>query len=174
MSAVLARFTPGRGKRLIVFLGLVMFTGAAAWMLLALEPGAQAATLVRLALWAALVLCPVFAADTLARLIRHTPTIVATDRGLVFRTILGFSAPLPWAEIAGFRAVIMGKKPWLAIYLHDPLGSFGRMSLWTRLMLARSHSAGVPNITFRAIDLGVSPTEAAESLERLRAGRAAP
>jgi len=171
MSVMLARFTPGRGKLLVTFLGLVMFTIAAAWVLLSLDAGAEGATYARLVLWAALVLCPVFAVDTLVRLIRHTPTIVATEQGLVFRSILGFSAPIPWAEIGGFRAVIMGKKPWLAIYLDNPLASFARMGLWTRLMHARSHSAGVPNIAFRAIDLGVSPAEAAEALERVRQGR---
>jgi hypothetical protein len=38
-------------------------------------------------------------------------------------------------------------------------------------MHARSHAPGVPNITFRAIHLGVTPAEAAEVLERLRKQR---
>lgn len=171
MTAILARFTPGRGKLVVTFLGLVMFTVAAAYVLVSIDAGAAGMSFARIALWAALVLCPVLAADTLARIVRRTPTIVATEEGLVFRSLLGFSAPIPWAEIGGFRAVIMGKRPHLAIYLEDPVATFARMGAWTRLMHARSHAPGVPNITFRAIHLGVTPAEAAEVLERLRKQR---
>lgn len=171
---VLARFVPERGKLVVTFLGLVLFTAAAAYLLLATDAAelAQASTFMRLALWAVLVLCPVFAADALARLMRRTPTVVATAEGLVLRSVLGFSAPIPWREIGGFRAMVMGKKPWLAIYLDDPVGTFSRLGTWTRLMHAKSHAAGVPNIAFRAIHLGVSPAEAAAVLEGIRRNRA--
>lgn len=173
MSEVLARFGPKRGTQIVTLLGLVLFTVAAAYVLVTVEPEAlaQASTFMRLALWAVLVGCPVFAADTLARILRRTPTVVATVEGLVFRSIAGFSAPIPWGEIGAFRAVIMGKKPWLAIYLDDPVGTFSRMGTMTRLMHAKSHAAGTPNIAFRAISLGVSPAEAAAVLEGIREKR---
>jgi hypothetical protein len=175
VSEVLASFGPGRGKLAVIFLGLVLFTVAAAYVLLTIDPSdlAQASSFMRLALWAVLVLCPVFAADTLARLVRRTPTVVATGEGLVFRSIIGFSAPIPWCEIGAFRPVIIGKKPWLAIYFDDPVGTFSRLGIWTRLMHAKSHAAGAPNITFRAISLGVSPAEAAAVLEGIRCRRSA-
>ena len=86
----------------------------------------------------------------------------------MLRSILGFAAPIPWSEIGAFRAVIMGKKPFLAIYLDDPVGTFARLGTGARLMLAKSHAVGVPNIALRAIHLGVTPAEAAEVLEGLR------
>ena len=169
MSAILASFTPSRAKMVVMFLGQIMFTVFAAYLLLAAEPGSLG--FFRYAIWAALVLCPVYAVDLLLRILRRTPTIVATDQGLVFRTILGFSAPIPWAQIGEFRSVIMGKKPWLAIYLEDPRATFEAMPLGPRLMLAKSHSPGVPNISFREISLGASPEEAAKVLERVRAAQ---
>jgi hypothetical protein len=170
VSEVLAGFVPERGKLVVTFLGLVMFTAAAAFVLLATDPDelAQASVFGQAALWAALVLCPVFAVDALARLVRRTPTVVATSEGLVFRSVLGFSQPIPWSEIGAFRPVIMGKKPWLAIYLDDPVGTFARLGTWTRVMHAKSHAAGAPNLAFRAINLGASPAEAAETLEAIR------
>ena len=113
------------------------------------------------------------AADMLARIIRRTPTVVAIDDGLVLRSALGFSAPIPWPEISGFRSMIMGKKPYLAVYLDNPNGTFGRMGAASRLMHAKSHAAGVPNIAFRAIHLGVSPAVAAAVLEGIRQGKEA-
>ena len=171
MTEVLARFTPQRGKLVVMFLGLLMFTGFAAYILLEAEP--EALGLIRYAAWAAVVFCPVYAVDMAVRIVRRTPTVVATEQGLVLRSILGFSAPIPWAEIGEFRQVIMGKRPWLAVYLEDPRATFGRMDFGSRLMHARSHAAGVPNLTFRAIQLGVSPDEAAKELERIRKGRKA-
>jgi hypothetical protein len=170
VSDVLARFVPHRGKLVVTFIGLVMFFAAAVYAMLAIGPEElrNGSGIGRLALWAALVGCPVFAADVLARILRRTPNVVATGEGLVFRSIAGFSEPIPWREISGFRSVIMGKKPYLAIYLDDPNGTFGRLGMWTRLMHAKSHAAGVPNIAFRAIHLGVSPAEAAEVLEGIR------
>ena len=172
-NIVLARFVPERGKLVITFLGLLMFMVAAIYMMIAIGPEElrNGSGFGRLALWAALVLCPVFAADTLARIVRRTPSVVATGEGLVFRSVLGFSAPIPWPEIAGFRPVIMGKKPYLAIYLDDPVRTFARLGVWTRLMHAKSHAAGVPNIVFREIHLGVSPAEAAAVLEGIRLER---
>jgi hypothetical protein len=178
-NRVLASFAPHRGKLLVTFLGLVMFTAAGAYVLLAVEPEQIRAALGvgefgRLALWAVLVLCPVFAVDALARIMRRTPNVVATGEGLAFRSIAGFSEPIPWREISGVRAVFISKKPYLAIYIDDPNGVFGRMGTWTRLMHAKSHAAGVPNITLRAIQLGVSPAEAAEVLEGIRENFQAP
>ena len=164
MSEVLARFVPHRGKLVATFLGLVMFMAAAVYVMVAIGPEAlrNEAGLWRLVLWAVLLGCPVFAADALARIVRRTPTVVAVEEGLVLRSVLGFSAPIPWAEIGAFRPVIMGKKPFLAIYLDDPVRTFARLGIGARLMHAKSHAAGVPNIVFRALHLGVSPAEAAE------------
>ncbi len=119
---VLARFTPNRGILLGMFLGLVMFTVAAAGTLLTVDPEElrQGPPFGRQALWVALVACPVFAADMLARLIRRTPNLVATKEGLVLRSILGFTPPIPWHRIAGFSPVVIGKKAFLGIYLDDP------------------------------------------------------
>jgi len=166
---VLASFTPSRAKQVVMFLGFVMFAAAAAYVLLAAEPGALG--LIRYAIWAALVICPVYAVDTLARIVRRTPTVVATTEGLVFRTILGFSRPIPWAEIGEFRPVIMGKKPWLAVFLEDPRATFAAMDAGSRLLLAKSHTAGVPNIALRAIQLGVGVEEASATLEKVRKSR---
>ncbi len=175
-NGVLARFVPHRGKLVATFLGLVMFMAAAVYVMIDIGPEAlrDGSGLGRLVLWAALLGCPVFAADALARIVRRTPTVVAVEEGLVLRSVLGFSEPIPWREIGAFRPVIMGKKPYLAIYLDDPVGTFARLGILTRLMHAKSHSAGVPNIVFRAIHLGVSPAEAAEVLERVRGERRAP
>ncbi len=173
-NAVLARFVPHRGKLVVTFLGLVMFMAAAVYVVIAIggpEKLRSEVGLWRLVLWAALIGCPVFAADTLARIVRRVPTVVATGEGLVLRSVLGFCAPIPWAEIGAFCAVVMGKKPYLAIYLDDPVGTFARLGIGARLMHAKSHASGVPNITFRAIHLGVSPAEAAEVLEGIRQGR---
>jgi hypothetical protein len=170
VSEVLARFAPRRAILVVTFLGLLLFTAAAAFVLLSLDPAdlEQASTFGRVALWAVLAGCPVFAADALARIVRRTPTVVATAEGLVLRSVLGFSAPIPWGEIGAIRAVIMGKKPWLAIYLDDPVGAFSRLGSVSRLMHAKSHAPGVPNIAFRAISLGVGPAEAAAVLEGIR------
>lgn len=167
---ILASFVPSRTKMVIYFLGQVMFTAAAAHVLLTIGPeGFRAGYgFVRVALWVALVLCPVMAVDTLARILRRTPNVVATEQGLAFRSILGFSRPIPWSEIGGFREVIMGKRPHLAVYLEAPVDTLARMNFWTRMMHAKSHAAGVPNIVFRAIQLGVTPHEAAEVLESVR------
>jgi len=172
-NSVLARFVPERGKLLVTFLGLMMFMAAAVYVMVVIGPEAlrNGSGFGRLALWAVLLFCPIFAADTLARIVRRTPTLVATEQGLVLRSVLGFSAPVRWSEISVIMPVIMGKKPYLAIYLADPVGSFARMGTMTRLMHAKSHAAGVPNIAFRAIQLGVSPVEAAEVLEGIRGAR---
>ncbi len=173
---VLARYTPHRGKLVPMFLGLAMFMAAAVYLMIAIGPQAlrNEAGLWRLALWAVLILCPVFAADELARIVRRTPNVVATEEGLVFRSVLGYSEPIPWREIGAFSPVIMSKKPYLAIYLDDPVGTFARLGILARLMHAKSHAAGVPNIVFRAIHLGVSPADAAEVLEGIRGARRAP
>jgi hypothetical protein len=175
MSEVLARFVPERGKLVVSFIGLLMFFAAALWVMIEVGPQRlrTEAGLWRLVLWAVLVGCPVLAADTLARILRRTPTVVAIEEGLVLRSILGFSPPIPWAEITEFRPVMMGKKPFLGIFLADPVASFARMDFATRLMHAKSHAAGVPNIAFRAIHLGVGPVGAAEELEAIRQAQSA-
>ena len=122
----------------------------------------------------ALVACPVFAADMLARVIRRTPNLVAPGEGLVLRSILGFTPPIPWNRIAAIGPVVIGKKAYLGIYLDDPPETLAGLGIGMRLMHVRSHAAGVPNITLRAIHLGANPLEAAEVLERIRVERVAP
>ena len=173
---ILARFVPHRGKLVVMFLGMVMFTVAAAGVLIGIDPEAlrQGPTLIRLALWGALVLCPVFGADMLARLVRRTPMVVATEEGLVLRSTLGFTPPIPWREIAAFSPVTIGRKPYLGIYLDAPRETLGRFGTMMQLMHVRSHGTGAANIVFRAFQLGASPAEAAEVLERVRKERGAP
>jgi hypothetical protein len=146
---------------------------AAAGTLLTVTPEelSQGPAFARQALWAVLVLCPVFAVDMAARIIRRTPNLVATEDGLVFRSILGFSPPIPWSEIAHIGPVVMGKKLYLGFHLEDPVATFARFGFGMRLMHAKSHAPGVPNITFRAIHLGVTPAEAAAVLEGMRRER---
>jgi len=175
-NRILARFTPRRGLLAGMFLCLVMFTVGAAGALLTADPEelSKGPAFARQALWVVLVLCPVFAADMAARIIRRTPNLVATGEGLVFRSILGFSPPIPWSEIANIGPVVMGKKLYLGIQLEDPIATFARFGTGMRLMHAKSHAPGVPNITFRAIHLGVSPVEAAELLEEIRQEKKVP
>ncbi len=156
-----------------MFFGLVMFTVAAAGALLTASPEdlRQGPAFGRQALWVVLVLCPVFAVDLAVRIIRRTPALVATGEGLVFRSILGFSPPIPWREISYIGPVVMGKKLYLGIHLKDPVATFARFGTGMRLMHAKSHAANVPNITFRAIHLGVNPPEAAVVLEGIRQGK---
>jgi hypothetical protein len=174
VSRVLARFTPKRGMQIGIFLCLVMFTLAAAATLLVVPPERMAGDswFGRVSLWLVVVLCPIYAADTLARIVRRTPTVVATEAGLVFRSLAGFTQPIPWSEIEAIGATVMGKKLYLAIQLKDPRASFARLGTWGRLVFAKSHARNVPNITFRAIHLGANPIEAAEVLEGIRAERA--
>ncbi|MFQ5565306.1 MAG: hypothetical protein ACE5EU_02985 [Paracoccaceae bacterium] len=173
---VLARFTPHRGILAGMFLCLVMFTVAAAGTLLTVEPEdlQHGPPFGRQALWVVLVACPVFAADTLARLIRRTPNLVATEEGLVLRSILGFTPPIPWSRIAAIGPVVIGKKLYLGINLDDPRRTLAGFGTGMRLMHVRSHAENVPNITLRAFHLGANPVEAAEVLERIRVARGAP
>jgi hypothetical protein len=159
-----------------MFLGLVMFTVAAAGTLLTVDAEAlrQGPAFGRQALWVVLVACPVFAADMLARLVRRTPNLVATEEGLVLRSILGFTPPIPWRRIAAFSPVVIGKKAFLGIYLDDPRETLAGLGMGMRLMHVRSHAAAVPNITLRAHQLGANPVEAAEVLERIRVERCKP
>jgi len=172
---ILARFVPHQGKLAVMFLGMVMFTAAAAGVLLTIDPEAlrQAPTLVRLGLWGSLVLCPVFGADMLARLVRRTPMVVATEEGLVLRSTLGFTPPIPWREIVAFRPVTIGRKPYLGIYLDAPRETLGRLGTWMQMMHVKSHGTGAANIVFRAFQLGARPEQAAEVLERVRKEREA-
>ena len=172
-SKMLARFVPYRSKLVVMFLGMVMFTVAAAGVLLTIDPEAlsQAPTLIRLGLWGSLVLCPVFGADMLARLVRRTPTGVATEEGLVLRSTLGFTTPIPWREITAFRPVTIGRKPYLGIYLDDPRGTLGGFGTMMQMIHVKSHQTGAANIVFRSFQLGVTPEQAAEVLERIRAKR---
>jgi len=173
---ILARFVPYRIKLVVMCLGMAMFTAAAAGVLLTIEPEAlrQAPTLIRLGLWGSLVACPVFGVDMAVRLIRRTPTVVATAEGLVLRSTLGFTSPIPWREITSFRPVTIGRKPYLGIYLDNPNETLAGLGTWMQMMHVRSLKAGGANIVFRSFQIGVTPEQAAEVLERIRAGRGAP
>ncbi len=170
---ILARFVPHRVTLVVMCLGMVMFTVAAAGVLIGIDPESlrQGPTLIRLALWGALVLCPVVGADLLARLLRRTPTVVASEEGLVLRSTLGFTPPIPWREIVRFSPVSIGRKPYLGIYLDTPRETLGRFGTMMQLMHVRSHGTGAANIVFRAFQLGVAPEQAAEVLERIRRER---
>jgi len=117
MNKVLARFTPKRGMQIGIFICLVMFAVAAAFTLLTVPPEQMVGdfSFSRISLWLVVVLCPVYAVDTLARIIRRTPTVVATEAGLVFRSLASFTEPIPWDEIEAIGATVMGKKLYLAI-----------------------------------------------------------
>jgi hypothetical protein len=170
-DAGLARFAPAPGKRAVMAGGLAVFAGLAAWVLW-LTPAeawaAEGAGVVRLALWGAAVLCPLWAADYAVRLARGTPTLVASAEGLEARAAFGATARLRWQEISLIAPVEMGRKRWLAVYLVTPRETLGRLGLLSRIMLARSHGEGVPNLAFRAFQLGVAPEQAAETLEHIR------
>lgn len=174
MTRILARFTPKRAMLIGIFVCLVLFAGAAAVTLLTVpaETLAKGSWFAHLSLWLVLVFCPVSAVDTLARIIRRTPTVVATEQGLVFRSLAGFSAPIPWDEIEAIGPAVTGKKLYLAIQLKNPRASFARLGTWGRLVFAKSHAENVPNITFRWFHLGTSPITAAEVLEGIRLERA--
>ena len=173
---ILARFVPNRIMLVVMFLGMVMFTVTAGGLLLSVDPEElrQGPTFIRLALWGALVLCPVFGADMLVRLVRRTPTVVATKEGLVLRSTLVFTPPIPWREIAAFRRVTIGRKPYLGIFLDDPRNTLAGLGTWMQMMHVRSHDTGVSNIVFRSFQLGVAPGVAAKVLERIRVERCAP
>jgi len=156
--------------------GLAMFTVAAAGLLLTekSEDMEQGLGFARLSLWLVLVACPVFAVDTWVRLTRRTPSLVATEEGLVFRSILGFSPPIPWREIDLIAPVLIGKKLYLGIYLNNPNATLTGFGTGMRLIHVRNHAAGDANIAVRAFRLGVNPIEAAGVLERIRTERGAP
>ncbi len=128
--------------------------------------------MLRGALWAVAVLCPVYGAEIAVRVARGTPTLAATEEGLVMRSIFGASALVRWEDIARIAPVEMGRKPWLAVYLHDPVATLARLGLGARVVLAKSHAEGVPNFAFRSLQLGTSPERAAETLEPIRQARA--
>jgi hypothetical protein len=170
---ILARFMPYRIMLGVMFLGMVMFTVAAAGVLLNVDPEKlrQGSTFIRLSLWGALVLCPVFGVDMLVRLVRRTPTVVAAEDGLALRSILGFAPAIPWKRIVAFRPVVISKKTYLGIYLDDPRDTLTGFGTWMQLMHVKSLDKGAANIVFRSFQLGVAPEKAAEVLERIRAGR---
>lgn len=167
---VLASFAPKRWVLAVTGAGLLVFAATAVVALLKLEPSAEGdwALPQRLALWAAIVFCPVYAWDALQRLRRGLPTLLATGEGLAFRSVLGITRPIPWDEIEAIGPVVMGKKMYLAVVLADPGRSLARFGTLERLMHVRSHAAGEPNITLRGIQLGTSVVEAARRLENLR------
>jgi hypothetical protein len=173
---ILARFVPNRIMLAVMFIGMVMFTVTAGGVLLSVDPEElrQGPTFIRLALWGALVLCPVFGADMAVRLVRRTPTVVATEEGLVLRSTLGFTPPIPWREITAFRPVTLGRKPYLGIYLDAPRDTLAKLGTWMQMMHVKSHDTGAANIVFRSFQLGARPVEAAEVLERIRVERCAP
>lgn len=168
----LARFVPDRGMMLVMAAGLVVFSVLAAWALAAAlgeaEGEAGGSGILRAALWAVAVLCPVYGAEMAVRVARGTPTLAATEEGLVLRSLFGASARLRWDEVALVAPVEMGRKLWLAIYLHEPRAVLGRLGLMARVVLVRSHGEGVPNFAFRYYQLGTAPEMAAETLEAIR------
>jgi hypothetical protein len=167
----LARFVPARGKLAVMVAGLVVFTGLAAWLLRITPAEAwegEEAVILRLALWAVVVLCPVYAVDLAIRLARGTPTLIATGEGLVLNAAFGVSTFVPWDDIEMIAPVEMSRKLWLGIYLRHPVETLAHLGTVPRLMLVKSHAEGVPSFAFRAIRLGRSPADAAELLERLR------
>ncbi len=167
MSQILARFVPHRGLTAGMFAGFVLFAFAAVLALMnanAADLG-EGATVVRISLWIIVVLCPVYAVDLFFRLVRGTPTLVATSGGIVMRSILGFTDPIPWAEIDEFAAVVISKKLCLGIFLTDPRRTLADYSMMMRFMHVRAHDPGEANIAFRWIHLGRSPVEAAEVLQ---------
>ncbi len=172
---VLARFAPKPWVLVVTVLGLALFAATAVVALLMLEPDAADGWELprRLALWAAIVFCPVYAWDALQRLRHGLPSLVATEEGLVFRSILGFTPPVPWSEIEAIGPAVLGKKLYLAVALHDPGRSLTRFGTLERLLHVRSHAAGQPNITLRGIQLGMNAAEAARTVEEFRvaAGR---
>ncbi len=171
MSRELARFAPPRGMLAVMAGGLAVFTGLAGWVLWLTPAGAweaEGAGVVRVALWAVALGCPLWAADYAVRLARATPTLVATAEGLEARAAFGAAARFGWEEIAQIAPVEMGRKFWLAVYLDAPRQTLGRLGLFSRLMLAKSHGEGVPNLAFRYYQLGAAPETAAETLEAIR------
>ena len=172
-SKMLARFVPYRSKLVVMFLGMVMFTVAAAGVLLNIDPEAlsPAPTLIRLWRWASLVLRSVFGSYSLALRGRRPPPVVPAAAGLVLRSTLGFTTPIPWREITSFRPVTIGRKPYLGIYLDDPRETLTGLGTWMQLMHVKSLKTGAANIVFRSFQLGVAPEKAADVLERIRAKR---
>lgn len=174
MTRELARFVPARGKLAVMVAGLGAFACLAAWLLWITPTEAwegEEAVILHLALWAVVVLCPVYAVDLAIRLARGTPTLIATGEGLVLNAAFGLSAFVPWADIDTIAPVEMSRKLWLGIYLRHPVETLARLETVPHLMLVKSHAAGVPSFAYRAIRLGRSPADAAEQLERLRQGR---
>lgn len=172
--AELAGFAPARGKLTVLVAGLLAFAGLAGWVLWITPAEAWAGEvpgILQVALWAAATLCPLCAADHAVRLLRHTPTLVATPEGLALRGAFGVAARLRWQEISLIAPVEMGRKVWLAVYLNQPHATLGHLGVWTRLILVKSHAEGEPNFALRAIQLGAAPEHAAEALERIRQGR---
>jgi len=167
---VLASFAPKPWILVVTFLGLVLFTATAVIALTMLEPvpGDDWALARRIGLWSAIVFCPAYAWDVWQRLRRKLPSLVATEEGLVFRSILGFTPTIPWSEIEAIGPVVLGKKAYLAVFLADPRRGLAEIGNWQRLMHVRSHSAGEPNITLRGIQIGMNVAEAAKVLERIR------
>ena len=169
MSRVLARFVPQWWIQAGLAAGLVLFAAAAVTALLTADPAAlgEGATVARVCLWLVVVLCPVFAVDAVARLIRRTPTLVATDEGVSMRSILGYTDPIPWGDIQAFVPEVISKKLWLAIYLRDPGHTLADYSILTRLLHVRTHDEDAPNITLRRYQLGMNPIEAVQLLNEL-------
>lgn len=167
----LARFAPARGKLAVMAGGLVVFAGLAGWLLWITPPEGwegESGGIMWIGLWAVALGCPLWAADYAVRLARGTPTLVATTEGLEARGSFGAAAHLRWDEVSLIAPVEMGRKFWLAIYLHAPRQTLGRLGLLSRTVLAKSHAEGVPNLAFRAIQLGAPPEVAAEALEAIR------
>lgn len=149
--------------------GLVLFAVAAVTALLTADPATlgEGLTVPRVSLWLVVVLCPVFAVDAVIRMVRRTPSMVATEEGVLLRSIMGYTDPIQWHEIKAFVPEVISKKLWLAIYLSDPGETLAGYSLVTRLLHVRSHDEDAPNITLRRYQLGMDPIEAAKMLNDL-------
>jgi len=179
LSRVLARFAPKAYIQAGMAAGLALFSAAAVTALLTADPATlgEGLTVPRISLWLVVVLCPVFAADAVIRLVRGTPSLVATEEGVLLRSILGYTEPIAWHEIKAFVPEVISKKLWLAIYLCDAGETLAGYSVITRLLHVRSHDEDAPNITLRRYQLGMDPAEAAQLmndlLERQRRGERA-
>ena len=173
MSRPLATFGPRPWFLAVTLLGLVMFLLAALGALVQGPPAGEGrgVLLGRLVLWGVVVVTPLFILDTVRRLTRRLPTLVADEDGIRLRSVFGFTPVIRWEEIESIEPVVISKKLWTAIALRDPPATLARWGTLMRVIHVRSHAPGTANITLRGVQLGMNPAEAAEILERLRRER---
>ena len=168
---MLASFAPKPWILVVTFLGLALFTATAVIALTMIEPVPEDDWALgrRIGLWAAIVFCPAYAWDVWQRLRRKLPSLVATEEGLVLRSILGFTPTIPWSEIEAIGPMVLGKKAYMAVFLADPRRGLAEFGNWQRVMHVRSHAKREPNITLRGIQIGMDVAEAAKMLDEIRA-----